>query len=190
MNILICGKQASGKTAVTKALQGYFSYRGTASFIYDYLHPLNELHDVIYVVGKQYGMPETFKDNALMGCLYNWNPYLCLIAAVKSINEATERWKELNMFYVAVVDGVIEPKTLPTFPGFKVYLDCPKEDRMKRLEDPATSRGESHPLESGFNDCAVCDIFDLVVDTSKHSPEEVANLIGTQFLDKMKSVFS
>lgn len=190
MNILICGKQASGKTAVTKALQDYYSYRGSACFTYDYLRPLNELQDVIYVVGKEYGLSDTGGDTALMGCLYNWNPYLCLVAAVKNINEATERWKELDLFYITVVDGIVERETLATFPGMKVYLDCPKDDRMKRLGDPSKHRGEGHPLESGFNDCAVCDIFDLVVDTNKHSPEEVANLIGTEFLDKMKTVFS
>lgn len=188
MNILICGKQASGKSRITEKLRDYFTYRGTACYTYDYMTPITNIIESMQIVG-----PESLQYGAtLQGILYKWGVLGWKTACVDTVAEATSRWRELGLHFIAIIDGAPKEMIRAYKDGgaFAVYLNCPDEVRHNRLEGfDGSARGEGHPIEVGFNDCAVSDIFDLVVDTSEHSPEEVASLIGTEFQNKINDAF-
>lgn len=193
MIITISGGQGSGKTAVTEHLRDYFTYRGMACYVYDFLRPLREMCDALYIVGDQYGLVRPFNnpdlvDAGMQGCLYSMDSAFLGRAAVNEIMEATARWNELKMLYVAIVDGPVSSSDLNLFDSYRVCLNCNKEIRQNRIvarSDESVILSEDHPLEAGFNDCAVSNIFDLVVDTNEPSPKETADLIGNKFLDKL-----
>lgn len=195
MFISISGKQGSGKSAVAEELRNFFTYRGNACYVYDYLSPLRDLWESIYIVGLQHGLERPLGvqedvDPSLQGAIYDWSEglYFLTNAADKHVRDAISRWDELNLIYMAILDGPVKPAHLYPFSPYGVYLQCDTATRERRV-GLMSWRGEGHPLEAGFNDCAVSDIFDLVVDTNEPSPKEIADLIGNKFLDKLKSVF-
>jgi len=191
MYVLICGKQGSGKSAVTEKLRDYFTYRGTACYSYDYLTPVYDVIEAVKIaLSQHYISPKDIADSVLLERVFDWFPACWKDIVIAKTNDTTARWDELGMHYVAIIDGAPSLDVIDLFErkgAFKVYLDCPIDIRNERSNN---IREESHPLEAGFNDCAVSNIFDLVVDTSKSSPEEVANLIGTEFQNKLKKAFT
>lgn len=199
MKIIICGRQGTGKSAVAEALRDFFIYRGTACYVYDYLNPLVDMCNAVYIAGSHHGLQrpcasESMIDPDLLASMYTWTTKNALIpaAASRNISDVTSEWDRHRLFYVAIVDGVVDCAQLSALSGFRVYLHCEENKRISRVKlDPRGSllRENDHPLEVGFNDCAESNIFDLVVDTSKSSPEEIATLIGTKFLDKLDDVF-
>ena len=100
------------------------------------------------------------------------------------ISKVIKRWDELKMFHITVIHGIVKQAQLDRYPAaFKVLLTCDVDERNRRTTATGGSsafclRDYNYPIEAGFNDCAVSDIFDLVVDTGITTPDKAANLIG------------
>lgn len=196
MYILLCGKQGSGKRETTTKLRTYFGYRGQACYAYDYLQPVYQMHDAVYIVGKQYGLNRTEPtDFDLISHLVEWGNNNSsdwggwARCAKDHVDGITKRWDDLKMFYVAIIQGLPFAENLKMFPNsYKVLLKCDRDVRHTRVTNISrTWMRENHPIEVGFDDCAVSDIFDLVVDTESKNPDEVAKEIGNNFHDKLLS---
>jgi hypothetical protein len=193
MEIILCGQHGCGAPTVALELRDYFAYRGVACYIQDYLEPLHEAVEGVAMAMAHYGI-DLFKgghEKYLLGSLYQllgssngWDK-----VCQDTYNKHTISWENVTLLYAGVIFNAPSPTLLDKYPGaFKVYLEQSKENRLKNTV-PELFRDESHPLEVGFNDCAVSDIFDLVVDTNESSSKDVANLIGNMFLDKIKTSF-
>jgi len=192
MFILLCGKPGTGTRAVCSRLVHYFSYRSTACYEYDYLSPLRDIEDASGIVLSRYlGIEEieNLTEESLAAHLYTWGSSLLAPVAKKQVDLVTARWDELKLHYIVVIHG-ISPSVCTDFdPAFKVQLRCDETVRKARiLAEGANPRRESR-LDLSFDDYAVCDIFDLVVDTGVVSPDEAATLIGESLHDKMLSPF-
>lgn len=176
MRIAICGHYDE---AIKDAVQHYFAYRGKACYSYNYLAPIEMYMEVINIISRNEEITGSVEgDQKLRDTLLEvFGP--CLEGLCnKAIKENTGRWQELMMDHITLVWNILDDdKSRRPFYPFRVLLRSPKKSKVE----------ESHLPEIGFNDCAVGFIFDVVVDTDEHSPEEVANLIGAKLHDKMKT---
>lgn len=184
MFILVTGQGNTYEYA--ERVRNYLSYRGTACLSYNFEEPVEAMHDGAMISLQQYadvidlpikdiyGGP---KDLDLMTSSRAWledKLPLCKLAHAR-INTLTARWVELDMHYVVIVYGNMTKKDLEAFPGsYKVLLSFGEQ--------------ESRDNSASLNDCAVCNIFDQVVDTIKTTPDEAANLIGASYNDKIRSL--
>lgn len=196
MHILVCGKPGSGKTEITNQLRQHFTFRGHACYALDYMAPIYQVYHAVYLVAKQYDIDQPVLDQDLISHIMRWGDsnlqgWSWSQCVKNQMSKITQRWEELKMFYVGIIKGVPYPQDLSLFPGsFKVYLDCSQEvrkERLKAINKPFA--GDGHPTEIGFNDCAVCDIFNLVVDTKNKTPSEVTEIITHSFHDKLHAGF-
>jgi len=187
MYIILCGRQGSGKTTVAEALKAYYSYRGTACFAYDFMQPVQEVHDAAFIALQRYGMPHPPEDlysRLPYQYIYSWLEMLLPTYANAELTKVIQRWDDLKMYHIAVVHGMTKPAQLEKYlTGFKVLLTCNVDERNRRITTAGGSsafclRDYNHPIEAGFDDCAVSDIFDLVVDTGMMTPDKVASHIG------------
>lgn len=186
MLILITGE---GAKSCSEGVRNRLSYIGHPVISYDFEEPCENLHDAAMLALQQYkdiaelpvkNIFDGPKDDLFMWKVRTWLESsgipLSLLAKGR-IKALTSRWEELGMIYTIIVYGNIGRTDLEEFPdSYKVLLDCSKK--------------ESRPETVHFNDCAVSNIFDQVVDTSKVTPEEAAVLISTSYTDKIKSSFS
>lgn len=196
MLITLCGPRGSGKYTTAEALKKYFGYRGMPCYCYDYWTPLNHMYDALAMAMQSYDLtlPRTWRnykdrDTTLQDAIYRLIPVSDWQRIVKEeITKVTQRWEELKVHYVIVLYGVPTPDELHRFnDAFRVWLNIPATELSQRVE--VILEENSHIINQGFHDCAVSDIFDLVVDTSKSTPDEVASQIGTTFQEKISSVF-
>jgi hypothetical protein len=190
MFVLISGKQGSGKKTLSESLKKYYGYRGTAVYVYHIQQPIIHMHDALYSVGTMYGMkkPEAGKDGSLIQALDSWgrkvDPDVWAKIAQSKIKSITEKWDSLNLFYIVTIPGVSSSNEFKYFPNsFRVYLECREEVRKAR----ATSWGdEHHSTETALEPYVAQPLsFDLVVDTEKSSPDEVAELIGKKLNERL-----
>jgi len=182
MYLLLCGKPGAGVQPISTRLIQYFSYRSTACYEYNYLTPLKDIEEAASIVLSRYmGIEEieNLTGGSLSNHLYSWGGDLLARVAQKQVAQVTARWDELKLHYIAILHGIPPIDVLDFEPAFKVLLKC---------ADNASPRRESC-LGPSFDDYAVGDIFDLVVDTSVVSPDEAATLIGESLHDKMLSPF-
>jgi len=172
---------------IAEEIRKYFSYRGTACLIVDFEEAINQMHDSVAISYQQYcglaSLPvvgDVFsdpRDQELVALLRGWlekSVSLCGLAKGR-LGVVTKRWVDLSMYHVAVVYGTMTPEDVESFPeSYRVYVNSQ----------------EGHPLRTHFNDCAVSNIFDLVVDTSKMRKEEMADLVGSSLNLKLLSALS
>lgn len=193
MYLLLCGRHGTGKRSVSHELIKYFSYRYTACYMYNFMSPLEDIEGAADIVVSQNLSREEIRgatDGDLASHLYSWGKKLLGPLALKQIGVIIERWEVLKLHHITVVRGVPPAEVSLFGPAFKVLLTCNEEDAKARIENvQEIPRKGGHPLEIDFDDCAVCDIFDLVVDTSAVSRSEAATLIGESLHDKMLSPF-
>lgn len=184
MRLVICGKFTQ---EIKDAVQKYYAFRGTACYFYDYTNLLDSLNDAIQTVFDFNNI--TVDDDNLIHirkALYDCCKDILPKHADSTIYEITEQWLKLNLHHITVIWGVPSPQDLKLFEShFKVLLQRDVEEKHV-----GHIFKKCHPLEVGFNDCAVSNIFDYVVDTNKLSPEEVANLIGAALHDKTMTAFN
>lgn len=193
MYILLCGKQATGKDAVSVALRDYYSYRGTACYTYDFMEPIHEAHDAVFIALHRHGMPKPPDgkySKVAMQSIYDWLHLMLPTFMGRSVKPIVQRWVDLKMFHITVIHGMTKKEHVTGFPtAYKVLLECDLDERVKRVgrepPDVFCLRDHSHPIETGFCDCAARDIFDLVVDTTKNTPDKVASLIGESLHTKL-----
>lgn len=182
MNIFITGYDLTKEYA--EALRNFMSSRGMTCYSYDFEEPVRQMHDSVLLALQQYDvLPErdVFSgpiDRALASNLRSWLTYDAFIPlstfAEKRLDPITARWDELNIIYYTIIYGDLSLHNLSWRPdSYKILL-----------------KGESRPVRDDFNDCAISNIFDQVVDTNKVTPEEAANLIAALLRDKMNTVFS
>jgi hypothetical protein len=186
MLILITG---DGAKACAEGVRNRLSYIGHPVINYDFEEPCGNLHDAAMLALQQYkdiavlpvkNIFDGPRDDSFMWKVSTWLEAsgipLSLLAKGR-IKELTARWEELGMLYTVIVYGNIGQKDIEEFPdAYKVFLDGSKK--------------EYYLATVHFNDCAVSNIFDQVVDTSKATPEEAVTLISTSYTDKIKSSFN
>lgn len=186
MLILITGYCAQ---ACSEILRNRLSYIGHPVISYDFEEPCGNIHDAAMLALQQYknivDLPvknvfEGPRDGGFMWKVKTWmelsNISLQTIAKAR-VRKLTERWDELGMLYTVIIYGNIGQTDIEGFPdSYRVFLDCSKKENCLEYVH--------------FNDCAVSNIFDQVVDTNKVTTEEAANLICTSYTDKIKSSFS
>ena len=186
MLILITG---DGAKECSELIRNRLSYIGHPVISYDFEEPCNNLHDGAMLALLQYkdiidvpvkNIFDDPRDEQFVWKIKTWlemnNISLQTIAKAR-VRKLTERWEELGMIYTVIIHGNIGQKDIEGFPeSYKVFLDCSKK--------------ESRPESVHFNDCAVSNIFDQVVDTNKMTTEEAATLISTSYTDKIKSSFN
>lgn len=186
MYILLCADEDAAAVAdYAERIRNRFSYRGMACIVYNFQEPAEAMHDGAIIALQQYSgvielpIKDVFseeKDFSLLNFSRAWLERRLPLQKIAHarINSITARWQELGMLYVVVVYGNMTKKDLEEFPrSYKVLLDCGKQ--------------ESRSNTGSLNDCAVSNIFDQVVDTSKAPPDEAANLICAKFTDKITS---
>ena len=185
MIILISGESdAAAKCA--ERLRNHMSYRGMACITYDFEEPAHQMHDGAMIALQTYGaiidlpIKDVFAEprcDRLEGFIKVWLERRVPLREIAQarIESMTARWKELKMLYVVIIHGDMIKKDIGRFKAsYSVRLNC--------------SELESCPELGHFDDCAVSDIFDLVVDTNKMSFDEAATLIGESFNDKIVSM--
>jgi type IV secretory pathway VirB6-like protein len=182
MRLVICGDFTQ---EIKDAVQKYYAFRGTACYFYDYTTLLDSLDDALKTV-FDFNDIKVSEVNLLhiRKALYDCCKDILPKHADKTIYEITEQWINLNMHHITVIWGVPSPQDLSLFESHYRVLLQGEDKHVGHIFN------KCHPLEVGFNDCAVSNIFDQVVDTIKHSPEEVATLIGAALHDKMMTVFN
>lgn len=193
MIITLSGARGVGKYTTSEALKKYFGYRGTACYCHDFWGVIKQIHDAVMIVARPLDLDNEFfiyhgRDQALMDYFYNWHHWIWGGVARKEVAKITARWEELRVHYIAIVVGAATPGDLASFKdAFRVQLVA-SEQTLKDRRAPITGEAD-HIINCGFNDCAVSDIFDLVVDTNGKTPDDVAAYIGTAFQDKIDSAF-
>lgn len=186
MLILITG---DGARECAEGVRNRLSYIGHPVINYDFEEPCAHLHDAAMLALQQYKdivdlpVKNVFdgpRNEQFVWRIKTWlelsNISLQTIAKAR-VRKLTERWDELGMLYTVIIHGNIGQPDIEGFPdSYRVFLDC---------------RNKEHCLEYvHFNDCAVSNIFDQVVDTNKVTTEEAATLISTAYTDKIKSSFN
>lgn len=169
-------------------IRKYYSYRGTACVTIDFEEVLGQLHDSVILTLANYiknfapavRMPlqanvfDDPKDLSLLKVLRDWVESKVEYSGFSRAraDKTSERWRELNMHHILIIYGNMNEADVRKFPdSYRVYL----------------KGKEGHPLLSHFDDCAVGNIFDLVVDTGKIQKEAVADLVGTSLHHKLLS---
>jgi hypothetical protein len=170
-------------------LKGYLSYRSMPVYCYDLMSPVELMCEAVNSIAHHnYGML-SWDTVELFNSIFKWKQTTWSTLARDEIKRVTARWNELNIVYTTIVARVPSAADFWEFPNsFKVLLKCDRDIRKLRVDGRLWSLDESHPAVS-FNDCAVSDIFDYVVDTGLKGPDEVANLIGAEFLGKISTTF-
>lgn len=176
MFITLSGSTREYRDSVAEALRDHFAYRGVAVYIYDLLTPVDDMVLSSSIAAESHNI--SFPKDRMMSLILQegrkesegfWGK-----AAVSYSKTITSNWDSLNMFYVAVISSIMFKEDLKQFDvSLKVYLadkSCAREDE--------------------FNDCAVSDIFDYVVDTNEQTPSGIANLIGEQVANRVSKAFS
>jgi len=192
MIITLSGARGVGKYTTSEALKKYFGYRGTACYCHDFWGVIKQIHDAVMIVARPLDLDNEFfiyhgRDQNLLEFFYHWSSSWGKVAR-KEVSKITARWEELRVHYIAIVSGAATPEDLAPFEdAFRVQLVA-SEQTLKDRRAPITGEAD-HIINCGFNDCAVSDIFDLVVDTNGKTPDDVAALIGTAFQDKIDSAF-
>ena len=186
MLILITG---DGARECAEGVRNRLSYIGHPVISYNFEEPCDSLHDAAMLALQQYktmvDLPvknvfEGPRDESFVWKVKTWleasGISLQTIAKAR-VRKLTERWEELGMLYTVIIYGNIGQQDIEVFPdSYRVFLGC---------------RNKEHCLEYvHFNDCAVSNIFDQVVDTNKVTPEEAATLISTSYTDKIKTSFN
>lgn len=179
LRVIICGAASQD---LREELIRYYSYRGKACYSYDYLTLLRTMYDNMETLLQNEGFTVYDDDKPRRLCaLYDMFSCYLVRTTQAAVKENTGRWQDLKMDFMTLIWGVPTEEDLKTLscadivPTFRVLL----------RSDGSRVATEGHPLEVGFNDCAVSDIFDIVVDTDELTPEEMANLIGDKLHDKL-----
>jgi len=176
MFITLSGSTREFRDSVAEALRDHFAYRGVAVYIYDLLTPVDDMVLSSSIAAESHNI--NFSKDRMMSLILQegrkesegfWGR-----AAMSYSKTITDKWDSLNMFYIAIMSSVMFKEDLNQFDvSFKVYLSdksCAREDE--------------------FNDCAVSNIFDYVVDTNEQTPSGIANLIGERVASKISKAFS
>jgi len=167
MRIAVCGESEE----IKKAIMQYYGYRGTACYFYNYISPIEDLSEACRVVLSGYELELYHCEDMVIKRAFIEAFGMDLKAiADREIDKVTMLWQELKMHHITVLWNVAPEHMHAIECDYKVLITYDEKCR---------------PLGYMFNDCAVGDIFHKVVDTSKHSPEEVATLIGAGLHDKM-----
>ena len=180
MFILLTG-DADGLHA--EALRNYFSYRGTACLIYDFEAPVQQVHYAARMALQPYRGDLELAADVLENSkqsfaeLRSWiekSTPLHVIANVH-IKKLVQTWDALKRYYVVIVYGNMNKLDMEAFPqSLKVLIN---NGEISGLAGCSTVS----------SDCAGCDIFDLVVDTSMSKPNEAASTIGESLHSKIMS---
>lgn len=184
MIVLVVGSAAEAPEYAER-LRNHLSYLGNACITYNYREPAEQMHDGALLALQQYSnllkIPrvdvfEGPKDESLLALAEAWlekNMPLHTVADAR-LKSMTGRWEELKMNYVAIVFGNMKKEDVERFPeSFRVLLGCSSQN--------------SGPSQLHFKDCALSNIFDCVVDTSKVNADEAAAFINASLRDKLAS---
>jgi hypothetical protein len=180
MFILLTG-DASGLHA--EALRNYFSYRGTACITCDLETPVQQVHYAAKMALQPYRGDIDPAAEALenskqsLAELRSWIEKVTPLHVIANahIKKLVQTWDELKMYYVVIVHGNMNKLDMEAFPqSLKVLIN--------NGEIPGSAG-----CSTVSSDCAGCDIFDLVVDTSVSKPNEAASTIGESLHSKIMS---
>jgi hypothetical protein len=180
MLILLTG-DADGLHA--EALRNYFSYRGTACIAYDFEAPVQHVHYAAMMALQPYkecmdAMFHSLEDSQRsLADLRSWIEKTIPLHVIANahIKNLVQTWDELKMYYVVIIHGNMTKLDMEAFPqSLKVLIN-----------DGEISESTGCSMVS--SDCAGCDIFDLVVDTSMSKPNEAASTIGESLHSKIMS---
>ncbi len=196
MIILVSGKKGSGKSTLTSALRDFWGNRGTACWKYSLAEPLSEMAKAVYLVGGHYGItpPEGGKDSDLMQALGDtWgnqkDPLIWVNAAKHRMSMITDRWEELGFFYIALLERVCHPVQFDAWPdALTIRLECDRDIRKARaVHWPAD---EHHASETALDAYAAEGRFDLVLDSGKHTVDELVQVVNVHVKETLDSAFS
>lgn len=168
--VMLSGKQGSGKTTTAQALRDKWISEGIPVINYKFAQPLYEMHDVIYMVAKDYGIeiPPAGKDKTLLQLLgTEWGrntrgKNVWVRCAQRKIDKMTEQVRAAGQFHIVIIDDLRFKNELDMADAVRIRIECPRDVRFKRC---STWRdNENHASEIDLDDSL--SKFDLVVDTS------------------------
>lgn len=195
MIVMLSGKQGSGKTSTAEALQKHWNSRGIATVRYRFAQPLYEMHEVVYLIAKNYGIePPAVKDGDLLQVLgTEWgrrkDPNIWVNCAKNKIQEMAGNWIRLGLLHVVLLDDLRFENEFDAFPdAFRVRLECDREIRKQRAS--YWREREDHPSEIGLDEYAKAGKFTLTVDTGKLTLEQATAQIAEELTRRVEKAFA
>lgn len=176
MIILISARQGAGKTTTAVNLCKKFGPVGAIRT--RFAQPLYEMHDACRNILLKYGLKEydyTMKDGNLLQLLgTEW--------ARKHINEniwadiLRNQIRSMPKNLIKIVEDVRFPNEFDAFDSFdepvvKLRLTCPRDIRKQRAE--MWRENENHASETSLDEHVENNKFDIYIDTSINSQEQV-----------------
>jgi len=180
--VMLSGKQGSGKTTTAEALKEHWQSQGIPVLNYKFAQPLYEMHNVIYMVAKDYGIepPPAGVDKDLLQVLgTEWGrnkrgKNIWVRCAQRKIDKMTEQMRAAGQFHIVIIDDLRFKNELSDMgEAVKVRIECPRDVRFKRC---STWRdNETHASETDLDDSI--DKFDFIVRSDLMSTENIVSLI-------------
>lgn len=180
MNILISGAQGSGKTALSKGLQGTYANMKCIKFA-DVLY---EMHDKVLEIYNK-NKPETYNNITLAKVIMQfigteWGRSLSDKDGVIGniwidiVKEKIRRNKS-ELYYFTVIDDLRFKNEFDLVDGVKIRLECPEEIRKNRCSDWRNNTG--HASEIDLDEYVSDGKFDLVINTAIRTEEETLQIV-------------
>lgn len=179
--VMISGKQGSGKTSLSKAILPALMQQGLAAVALKFADPLYLMHDAVYGVLAQFGIPKpATKDGDLLQLLGTewgkskfgeavWANLLKNRVSIlqEQIEKATPDYPYERVY---VVDDLRFPIEFDAYPeAIKIRLECDRDLRKARAE--YWREKEFHRSEVELDSYSAGNAFDLVIDTGVHNAE-------------------
>lgn len=193
VTVIISGKQASGKSALTNAmLKRLKCFKNITSEEFSFAQPIYKMHDMCLAVLKDYGITPAKepKDGELLQLLgTEWGRKvqgedIWIRIAKKRIDRFHALAEGQDRGSVAIVSDcrfrnefnllTDEPRT------FSVRLHCDRELRKQRC--PAWRDNENHPSEVDLDTYDLNGKFFMKFDTGVDSVDHINNLVMAQVL--------
>ena len=186
MLVMLSGKQGSGKTTVAEELCSQWMRLGIPTLRYKFAQPLYEMHDMVYVTAKDYGIepPAGGKDKDLLQVLgTEWGrnkrgKNLWVRCAQRKIEKMTEVMQETKLFHVVLIDDLRFRNEFDDMgEAIKIRFECHRDVRRGRT--PCWREEEDHPSEVDLDYYAAHGKFDLTVATDDNNAVAVVEQVST-----------
>lgn len=188
--VLISGRQGSGKSTLAKKLGDRYAVK--ANWHVEHLlfaGTIYSLHDMILEAMTMYGiaLPRPKKDGVLLQLLgTEWgrksiSEDVWVQTVINQVNKIELGLENVPNGLILISDCRFENE-FDAFPdALRVRLDAPEP--VRRVRTDSWRENTKHPSETGLDDYAALNLFDVLIDTEKVSVEGSVDLVSAQ-IDK------